>query len=133
MDSKPLVVEQIEAGAEFIKRLTKVLPVQGAFWACPSDKSKWFLYVVYDRPEDKGFGEAIAESIRVRREMQSPYLDYSRVKMVDTKDPQARELLDLYSRYPGSMPARYDDEMLFGTHFVDGLYMYPPPAEMAVT
>ena len=132
MDSKPLVAEQIETGAEFIKRLTKVLPIQGAFWAFPSDKGKWFLYVVYDRPKDKGFGEAIELAIRVRREMQSPYLDYSKVKIVDTRDAQAAELLDLYRRYPGTMPARHDDEMVFGDRFVDGLYMYPPPAEMAV-
>ena len=56
MDQVPLVIEEIEAGKEFLDELEKRLPVKAAFWLKADEDSGWYLHVASDQVGDANLG-----------------------------------------------------------------------------
>jgi hypothetical protein len=124
MDQEPLVIEEIDAGAELVRRLDKYVPVNAAFWVKDSEEGQWYLYVASDHMDEKNLDLAYGEVLRLASQMASPYLDPFRVKLIPTSDPLAQAALDIHRRYPGTMATRFGGKN-FGGMAVDGVYIYP--------
>ncbi len=45
MDQKTLVIEEIDAAEELIRRFDRFMPVETAFWLNPMDEGRWLLYI----------------------------------------------------------------------------------------
>ena len=127
MDHEPLVTEQIEAGARFLREFDKYAPVSSAFWLKQNERRFWHLYVASDKITDDNFDLAYREVVRIRRELRDPWLgSLPRVKVINTNTPLAQAALARQRPYPGqTLPRVYDT--LFGDVMVDEVYIYPSP------
>ena len=132
MDKGPLVAEEIEAGARFLREFSQYLPVQAAFWLRANDELVRFLYVASDQITDENFDAAYREAGRIERQLQDPWWDPMRLKLIGAADPLAKATLDLQRRYPGRAPLRLCDES-FGGVIADDLYLYPTSSPATVT
>lgn len=126
MDQGPLVIEQIDAGMEFVDRLEEHLPVRAAFWMKAADGGRWYLYIASDQINHSPLGAGYATVSRVAREMDDPNLDPFQIKLIGSDDPLARAALDAHHRFVGRMPARFRGSQ-FGDVSVEEVYLYPPP------
>ena len=126
MDHEPLVKEQIDAGARFLREFDKYAPVRVAFWLRESEGRYWHLYVASDEITDDNFDLAYGEVIRIAAEFRNPWFDPLRVKVLSADDPLAKAALEVQQRFPGWAPPRVSDTM-FGGVFVDEVYIYPSP------
>jgi hypothetical protein len=124
MDQTPLVIDEIEAGAEFIKRLNVGWPVQAACWLREEERFR-YLYVALDGLNETNTGEAYREVRRLSQEMKEYYIDPFRVKLIRLDHPIARALLDIYQRFAGRRPP-YSDGPIFAGKAVVETYIYPP-------
>jgi hypothetical protein len=124
MDQASLVTEEIDAGAELVRRLEKALPVHAAFWVKDSEGGPWYLYVASDQIRSGELDAAYREILRLAWEIASPYLDAMQVKLVPASDPIAQAALEINHRFPGRIPARLGGTT-FGGMGVDGLHVYP--------
>ena len=125
MDQGPLVTEQIDAGARFVREFAKYKPVHAAFWLLGTDENPWFLYVVSDQINDSNFRLAYGEVIRIARTTPDPWLDPFQVKVMGTHKPLAKAVLQLQVKYAGNLPTRYHGPPL-GNLSIDEVYIYPP-------
>lgn len=127
MDQTPLVMDEIEAGKEFIRRMHAYRPVKAAWWMRPAEDAERYLYVVLDGLSIDNKDEAYREVLHVANAM-SPdhYIDPFRVRLVSPNDPAGRAALDLYGRYPGRIPPRWNGSA-FGAVDATEVYVYPPP------
>ena len=108
MDTKPLVIEQKDAGAELVKkRLRQHFQVDAAFWLNPSEDGDWALYVASPEIDNHNFDLAYGEAIRIVREMRTPYIDPFQVRIVGVKDPLAQAAIAINRRYPGDAATHY--------------------------
>lgn len=123
MDQTSLVSEEIDAGAELVRRLDKSLPVNAAFWVKDSDGGPWYLYIASDKIHDNDLDVAYQEVLRLAWEMASPYIDAFQVKLVPTSDPLAQAALEINRRFPGRVATRFGGRN-FGGMGVDGVYVY---------
>jgi hypothetical protein len=57
--------------------------------------------------------------------MRDHYIDPFRVKVVSTHDPVAKAILDIYRRFPGRIPPRFNGPVLGGVAVAE-VYIYPP-------
>jgi len=131
MDYGPLVSEEIDAGAELIRRFDKYMPVQAAFWLKAADENFWYLYIASDRIDDTNFDLGYGEVLRIAGEMKTPYLDPFRVKLIPADNPLARAATDLHKRFPGNTPIRFR-EQTFGGMPATEVYVYPAKVEALV-
>jgi hypothetical protein len=131
MDQGPLVIEEIDAGAELIRRFDKYKPVKAAFWLKASDEDQRYLYITSDGIDDTNFDVAYGEVLRLVDEMRTPYLDPFRVKLIGGNDPLAQAALDIHKRFPGRVATRFRGKT-FGGLSVDEVYIYPSPLPAAV-
>ena len=127
MDPTPLVIDEIDAGAEFVKRFSRYQPVRAAYWLKASEEAVRYLHVAFDGLTDDTFDVAYGEVLRITNEMTDHYIDPFRVKLVGADDPVVRAVLDIYRRYPGRIPTRFNGSALGGVA-VDAVYIYPQPA-----
>jgi hypothetical protein len=125
MDQEPLVSDEIEAGAEFVKRLDKVMPVTAAFWLKEDDEGLWYLYVASDRVDDTNLRQSYGEALRVADQAPSPYLDPFRIKLISMNHTLAQAALEINHQFPGRIPTRFGGTK-FGGMAVAGVYLYPP-------
>jgi hypothetical protein len=130
MDQAPLVNDEINAGAELVRRLEKSMPVQAAFWIKDGEGGPWFLYLASDQIHNSDLDWAYGEVLRVAAEMGNAALDQFRVRVIPISDPLAQSALEIYRRFPGVMPSRLGATK-FGESWVDGVYVYP--ARLAAT
>jgi hypothetical protein len=130
MDQSALVIEEIDAGADFLREFDKYEPVKAAFWLKSSDEDSRYLYIASERIDDKNFDVAYGEVLRLANQLRSPYLDPFRVKLINIDDPLAKAATDVLTRYPGRMPTRYGGKSFGGTS-VDDVYIYPSPLPAA--
>lgn len=124
MDQRSLVIEEIDAGEELVRRLDKITPVQAAFWIKDSEEGQWYLYIALDQIDDANLGVAYGEVLRLAGEMASPHLDPFQVKLIPASDPLAQTALSIHRRYPGNRPTRFGGNN-FGGMSVEGVYIYP--------
>jgi hypothetical protein len=131
MDQGPLVIEEIDAGAELVREFDKYDPVKVAFWLRASDEEHRYLYIASDRINDTNFDVAYGEVLRLANQIQSPYLDPFRVKLISADDPLAKAAAEIKRRFPGRMATRFGGKS-FGGISVDDVYIYPSPLPAAV-
>ena len=126
MDKGPLVVDQIDAGAEFLTRLQKYLPVKIAFWLKRSDTGRWYFYFASDKFNENNLEQGEEEVRRVSRGWWDPYLIWVPVSLLAVDDPLVRDVLQIQQLYSGKKPIRYDGYYL-GDMSIDDCYIYPSP------
>ncbi|MEK6257673.1 MAG: hypothetical protein AABP62_03550 [Planctomycetota bacterium] len=132
MDHWPLVIEEIDAGAELVREFDKYEPVVTAFWLKASDEDQRFLYIASDGINDTNFDVAYGEVLRLVEKMQTSYLDPFRVKLVGGDDPLARASTDIQKRFPGKLGTHFGGKS-FGGVSVDDVFIYPLPFPMPVS
>ena len=125
MDQAPLVIDELEAGVEFIRRLNAYQRVAAACWLRPDEDSDRYLHVAIDGLTDDKMDAAYADVGRVADEMTDHYIDRFRVKVNSTNDRIAKAVLDIYRRYRAPIPTRFKSSDFGGTA-VDEVYVYPP-------
>jgi len=125
MDKAPLVIDEIDAGKEFIKRLHVFQPVRAACWLREAeDGEQRYLYVALDGLTATNSDVAYGKVSRITGEMKDHYIDPFRVKLIAVDDPIAKAVLDIYRRFPGRIPAKYDGSV-FAAMAVAEVYIYP--------
>lgn len=124
MDQAPLVIDEIDAGTEFIKKLNAYHPVIAACWLRAVEDGERYLYVALEGLTDENSDVAYGEILRITREMKDHYIDPFRVKLISTDHPLAKAVVDVYRRFPGRIPTRFDGSVFGGMPVAD-LYIYP--------
>ncbi len=126
MDQGPLVMEEIDAGAELVREFDRYRPVKAAFWLKISDENQRYLYISSDQIDDTNFDIAYGEVLRLTGTIRSPYLDPFRVKVIGGDDPLTLAAVQVNRLFPGPMASRFGSK-LFGGVFVDDGYIYQLP------
>jgi hypothetical protein len=124
MDQWPLVIEEVDAGADLVREFDKFHRVKAAFWIKSSDQEQRYLYIASEGIDDSNFDVAYGEVLRLAGKLGSPYLDPFRVKLISVHDPLAVAATDIHTKFPGSMATRFGGKM-FGGVSVDDVYIYP--------
>jgi hypothetical protein len=123
MDTSPLVMDEIDAGAEFLKQLHAYQPVKAACWLREGEDEERYLYVALEGLTEDNFDVAYGEVLRITAAMKEHYLDPFRVKLISKSDPVARAVMDIYRRFPGRIPTRFNGRV-FGERAVAEIYIY---------
>ena len=126
MDTSPLVVDEIDAGTEFLKRLNAYRPVLAACWLRKDENEERYLYAALDGLTVDDTGLAYKEVLRVTQEMKDHYLDPFRVKLINQDHPVAKAVIEVYRRYPGRIPTNIGGRVFAGMA-VEEVYIFPPP------
>ncbi len=131
MGQAQLVKEEIDAGAELVREFDKYEPVNVAFWLKASDDAHRYLYLASERIDDANITEAYGEVLRLASQIDSPYLDPFRVKLLNTADPLAQAAAEINRRFPSRVATRFGGNS-FGGVSTDDVYLYPSPLPAAV-
>ncbi len=123
MDTSSLVIEEVEAGAAFLKELDAYQPVKAACWLREPEE-ECYLYVALKGLTDDNSDVAYGEVLRITQAMKEHYLDPFRVKLVSTSNAVAKAVMDIYGRFPGRIPTRFDGRVFAG-RAVENVYIYP--------
>ena len=126
MDHGPPVSEEIDAGAELAREFDRYAPLKAAFWLKASDEDERYLYLASDRIDDSNFDLAYGEVSRLIDQIQSPYLDPLRMKIIGGENPLAQEAAEVNRRFPGRVPSRFGGRLFGGLFIADG-YVCPDP------
>jgi hypothetical protein len=124
MDTSALVMDEIEAGAEFLKRLNAFQPVKAACWLREAESEERYLYAALDGLTVENSDLAYGEVLRIAGEMKDRYIDPFRVKLIDTEHPVAKAVMEIYRRYPGRIPTRFNGRIFAGLAVAE-VYVYP--------
>jgi hypothetical protein len=131
MDQGPLVRDEADLGAELVRRLDKAIPVKAAFWIKESEVGHWYLYIASDQFDSPGKNVGYGKVLQLAEEIDDPYLDPFRVKLIHTSDPLAQAVLEYLQKYPRKTATRLGG-MPFGGTFIDGAHIYPPSVTAGV-
>lgn len=129
MDKGPLVIEETDAGAALIQAFDKIYAVKAAFWLRASDDDYRYLYIASDAIDESNLGPAYRDVLRLVAQMQTPYLDPFRVKLIGGNDPLT--LAAIHKRSTGPFKTRVGSG-IFGGLTVDDVYLYPAADHVAV-
>ena len=124
MDTSPLVMEEVDAGREFLNQLHAYDPVMAACWLREQEDEERYLYVALKGLTEDNFDVAYGEVLRITGAMKEHYLDPFRVKLISTNDPVSKAVMDIYRRFPGRVPTRFDGRV-FAQRAVAEVYIYP--------
>ena len=72
MDKAPLVMDEIDSGEAFIKRLHDYAPVKAAWWLRIADDGERYLYVAIDGLDESNADLVYGEVLRITGEMRRP-------------------------------------------------------------
>ena len=125
MGQELLVSEQIDAGEEFVRGFCEYLPVAAAFWVNPADSEDWFLYVASPEVDDGNLDVAYGEVLRRVGTNKNQWLDAFQVKLLNSADPLATEVIRIRDRYPLKAVTRFNGSSIAGVP-VNGALIYPP-------
>ncbi len=102
MDQGQLVSEEIDVGAELVRRLDQYVPVKAAFWVKASEEKQWYLYIASDQITDTNRGAAYGQVLRLagrtRRALLRP--------VPGQADPHQRSTSPSRPRDPSPVPER---------------------------
>jgi len=126
VDQEPLVMDEIDAGAQFAWAFDQYLPVKVAFWLKAGDAGQRYLYIASDQINDDNFDHAYGEVLRIASRMPSIYLDAFQVKVINAATPLARAAAAINEQYPARIGTRVGGRM-FGGMSIDSAYIYPSP------
>jgi hypothetical protein len=124
MDTSPLVMDEIDAGAEFLKQLHSYRPVKAACWLREAEDEERYLYVALDGLTSDNSDVVYGEVLRITGAIKDHYLDPFRVKLISTNDPVAKAIMDIYRRFPGRIQTRFNGRV-FAERAVAEVYIYP--------
>lgn len=124
MDTRPLVIEETEAGAELIRRFQDFMPLEAAFWLNPAEEGKRALYFASPRIDGDQYKLGLGEILRLVREMRTPYIDPFQIRLIGGDDPLAKAAVEINQEYPGPKPMRVRGKN-FGGIQVEEVYIYP--------
>jgi hypothetical protein len=124
MDKAPLVIDEIEAGAAFVKRMDEYEPVKAAYWLRSDEEGERYLHVAIEGLDEYKTDRLYGEVRRITGDMKDQYLDPFRVKVVSTNDPIAKAVMDIYRRFPDRAPPRFTGAVLGGVAVAE-VYIYP--------
>jgi hypothetical protein len=88
MGSGTLLEKQIEAGERFVREFHMYAPVRAAFWVKDDEASEPWLYVASDQIMDDNFDVGYEEVGRISDELQDPWFDLNRVKLISATGPE---------------------------------------------
>jgi len=125
VDQGPLVIEQIDAGAELARAFDSRYGLRAAFWLKESEDGQWYLHLASDRINDSNFDAAYGEVLRLLGGPQL-WLDAFQVKVNGTDDPLVKAVLEIQQKYSDRMATRVRNRMLAGVS-VEEVYIYPIP------
>jgi hypothetical protein len=130
VDQGPLVSEQINAGADLVRRFdAEYKPVQSAFWLKDYDDGEWRLYLASDQIDDTNFHLAYSASNRLLGRGPHLWLDPFQVRVTGTGTPLVKDVLDIQQKYPGLLPNRLRQIRLGGEMYQEAfIYALPIPA-----
>jgi len=120
-----LVIEQIDAGTEFVRDFKDYVTVSVACWIKPADSDNLYLYIASNEIDASNIDVAYHEVLRRLSGKRSQWLDPFQIKLVNSSDPIARDAIQIRDRYPVSLPTRYQGSWIGGMG-IDGAYIYPP-------
>lgn len=124
MDQDLLVVEQIDAGADFVRDFNDYVSVSVVCWVQPAESDNLFLYVASDEIDDSNIDVAYGEVLRRLSGKRSQWLDPFQIKLINSSDPIARDAIQIRDRYSARLPARHRGSSIGGLS-IDGAYIYP--------
>ncbi len=131
MDTVPLVSEQVDGGSKLLHQLPQNgFEVTVAFWLQPTDRGRWYFYIVSPVVETEGPAEAYGRLHASIRRMPQPLgIDPLKVKLIGPTHPIARDVLDIHKQAPDprTSPVRWGGNQL-GNLSVEGTYLYPLPS-----
>ena len=131
MGQGPLVAEQIDAGAKFLKLFEAYKPIVAAFWLQESEGGSLWLYVATDPLKDEAISHGYTEVGRLQDKVQDPNFDIFQVKLISSKHPLAKAAREVYRGRPWKIATRIRDQ-IFGGKSTDEVYIYPPPLTVPV-
>lgn len=127
-----LVIEQIDAGDDFVRDFNDYVSVSVACWVNPAESDNLFLYIASDDIDDSNIDVAYGEVLRRLSGKRSQWLDPFQIKLVNSSDPIARDAIQIRDRYPAKIRMRYQGSSIGGMS-IDGAYIYPPLSAMKST
>ena len=123
----PLVSDQIESGARFLRLFDARIPVKAAFWVNREESCPWYLYVASEKITDANVRDAYGEVFHVVDENVDLSLDPFEIRLISASSPMARDALRLRGPRPG-VPTHYYGSSL-GGEAIEGAYIYPSPMD----
>lgn len=129
MGENPLVNEQIDAGADFVRDFNDYVSVSVACWVVPAESDDMFLYIASDDIDDTNFDVAYGEVLRRLSGKTSQWLDPFQIKLVNSSDPIAHDAVEIRDRYAAPLGTRYGGSSIGGMS-IDRAYIYPPVSAM---
>ncbi len=133
MDQAVLVNEQLDAGSAFLEAFNKSVPVDAAFWMNEADSPSWYLYVASKAVNDSNLRDKYREVLNVAEKAKNLWLDPFRIKLVNSNNRLASQVIEVQTLYPIKHPTRFNGSSIGGVA-IDGAYIYPPittPAAMS--
>jgi len=124
MGKESLVNEQRDAGQEFVRDFTEYVPVAAAFWINPADSEDWFLYVASPKINDGNLDVAYGEVLRRVGTNKNQWLDAFQIKLVNSADPVAAEVIRIRDRYALKTATHYNGSSIAGMA-IGGAFIYP--------
>jgi hypothetical protein len=125
MGQESLVNEQIDAGEEFIRDFNDYVSIAAAFWINPAESEDWYLYIASTEINDGNIRAAYGEVLRRVGSTRNQWLDAFQIKLLNSSDPLATEVVEIQKRYPLKNPTRYNGSSIAGLP-IGGAYLYPP-------
>jgi hypothetical protein len=125
MGQETLVNEQIDAGEEFLRDFNDYVSIGAAFWINPADSEVWYLYIASTEINDGNIRDVYSEVLRRVGSTRNQWLDAFQIKLLNSSDPLAAEVVEIRHRYPLKIPTRYNGSSIAGLA-IDGAYIYPP-------
>src|SRR5262249_47513543 len=98
--------------------------VRVACWVNPSEEGQWQLYIASRTVDEQGPAAAYRQVHGTMRALDGLRIDPFQVRLVNVKDPVARDVLDMQRRSPGRGPSRYRGARL-GNLSIEEAYIYP--------
>jgi hypothetical protein len=124
MDQATLVDHQIDDVPRLIDQLRKDnIDVQAAFWYYRSEADQWYLYLVSDLVDQKGYIEAYKAVLKVMEQLPDLWTHWREVKLIGPDDPLEKAVIDFRSKQRSPLPARVRGTNL-GKIYIEDAYIY---------
>jgi hypothetical protein len=117
-------MDEIEAGTEFLKRLNAFRPVKAACWLRKSEDEERYLYAALEGLTTDNTDIVYGEVRRITGEMKDHYIDPFRVKVISPEHRVAKAIAEVYHRFPGRIPPRFNGRVFAGMPVAE-IYIYP--------
>jgi hypothetical protein len=89
-----------------------------------SEEGEWFLYIASNEVDGRGLAAAYRSLYTLVDSLGPLWVNRFELKLVEPRNPIARDVLGILNRYPSPLPTRYGGKRL-GNVAVDDSYIYP--------